>query len=164
MELLPERCRKIVSSDEFADKIYLFKRYWNADDCEQDSRSLFVFGDNDIKKGCGGQAVIRYCPNAIGLPTKKYPNNSANSFYTDDEYQQNCAKIVAAMVKIIDQSISYECIIFPSDGFGTGLARLPEKAPLTHKFLEDLMKLYFGVDYEMIRKEDRKKKSQKINK
>ena len=39
-------------------------------------------------------------------------------------------------------------IVWPADGIGTGLARLPEKAPLTFKFIEDLvssLKIAYGV-------------------
>lgn len=46
----------------------------------------FVFGDNLIRKGKGGAAVLRDEPNTYGFITKKYPNNQDESFYRPDEY------------------------------------------------------------------------------
>ena len=51
-----------------------FKGWWSKEDCNKNPKALFVFGDNDIEKGIGGQAVIRNCTNTIGIPTKKYPS------------------------------------------------------------------------------------------
>jgi hypothetical protein len=39
-------------------------------------------------------------PNAIGIPTKKRPDNRLDSFFTDDEYTQNVKAIDAAFKKI----------------------------------------------------------------
>jgi hypothetical protein len=48
--------------------------------------SYFIFGDNLIREGMGGAAVLRYHPHAIGFITKKYPDNNDNSFYRPEEY------------------------------------------------------------------------------
>ena len=34
---------------------------------------IFVFGDNMIRKGKGGQAIISDCQNSFGISTKRYP-------------------------------------------------------------------------------------------
>jgi len=128
-------------------KIKMFDGFWDINDCKTYSNSLFLYGDNDVKFGYGGQAVIRSCKNALGIPTKKCPNNVPTSFYTDNEYYDNCIKILNALTKIIDASLEYDYIIFPEDGFGTGLSCLPTKAPKTLKFINRLMKQYFGVIY-----------------
>ena len=49
--------------------------------------SVFVFGDNLIRKGRGGAAILRDEPNTYGFITKKYPNNLDSSFYRPDEYR-----------------------------------------------------------------------------
>jgi hypothetical protein len=133
-------------------KVCLYCTFWSIDDCIKESKALFIFGDNDVKKGCGGQAVIRYCKNAYGIPTKKYPSNNPNSFYTDVEYDMNCKKIMEAITQIIKISEKYQEINFPLDGFGTGLARLQNKAPKTLKFLNQMIKKHFGIDYDAIQK------------
>ena len=49
--------------------------------------ALFVFGDNLIRKGYGGAAVLRDHPQAIGFVTKKFPDNRDTSFYDPVEYE-----------------------------------------------------------------------------
>ena len=117
--------------------IIIFEGYWTRKDVTRNSHCLFVFGDNDIEKGKGGQAIIRGLKNTAGIPTKKYPSNWKSSFYTDDEYKENCQKIKDA-IELIKKRVheeKYEYIVLPKDGFGTGLSQLPKKAPKTYKFV-----------------------------
>jgi len=75
---------------------------------------IFLFGDNLQRKGYGGQAkAMRGEPNAVGIPTKKKP------FW---------------QIKP-DFDFEYDTIVIPSDGIGTGLAELPQRAPETYKHL-----------------------------
>jgi hypothetical protein len=126
-------------------KIIIYEKIWTKDTVSKDKDSLYIYGDNDIGKGCRGQAVIRYLPNAIGIPTKKIPNNLQSSFYTDIEFEQNKKNITNAIEKIKKASINYSAVVFPKDGFGTGLAMLKTKAPETFDFMEtqvELLKSY----------------------
>ncbi|AGF85375.1 hypothetical protein QJ854_gp407 [Moumouvirus goulette] len=116
-------------------KTLVFNGYWTEKDVINFPNGLFVYGDNDVNFGKGGQAIIRDLNNTIGLPTKKYPTNNKNSFYTDNEYEENINKINKAIVNIIIRSKNYDYVIFPRDGFGTGLSKLPEKAPKTFKYI-----------------------------
>lgn len=116
-------------------KIKIFNGYWTVADVKKHTNALFVYGDNDIHRGKGGQAIIRDLPNTVGIPTKKYPSNHPSSFYTDQEYVKNLIKISNAINNIIDKSINYKYVVLPEDGFGTGLAQLPTKAPKTFSFL-----------------------------
>ena len=74
-------------------EIIIFDGFWTVSDVKMAPDYLFIFGDNDIQKGKGGQAIIRDEPNTFGIPTKKQPNNNLNSFYYDVEYDQNIKKI-----------------------------------------------------------------------
>jgi hypothetical protein len=121
-------------------KVKIFPRFWTCSDVEANSNYLFVYGDNDAKRGRGGQAIIRDLPNTIGIPTKKLPNNLPESFYTDLEYEKNKQKIDIAIQNILLQSEFYDGIILPKDGFGTGLARLDLLAPKTFKYLNEQIK------------------------
>lgn len=47
---------------------------------------VFVFGDNLLRKGKGGAAILRDEPNTYGFITKKAPNNNNESFYRPEEY------------------------------------------------------------------------------
>ena len=81
-------------------KIRYFKGFWTRDDAMKHPDWLFIFGDNNLKEGFGGQAIIRGLPNALGIPTKKDPGNDITSFYNDNELESNKIKI--------SQSIKYE--------------------------------------------------------
>lgn len=99
---------------------------------------IYVFGDNDRQEGLGGQAKeMRGEPNACGVPTKKAPDNKPGSFYTDDEYAENVRKIEFSF-KVLEQELeSGTCVVFPTEGLGTGLADLKNKAPATHKYIDE---------------------------
>lgn len=123
-------------------KVIIYKSLFTIDDVKNNDDCLWLYGDNDIKKGKGGQAIIRDEPNTCGIPTKKFPNNFEKSFYTDKEYDDNCKKISLAFkkVRIILKLKSYKSIVIPIAGFGTGLAKLEIKAPKTFLFLNNELK------------------------
>jgi len=101
----------------------------------ENTNIIFVFGDNLIGKGKGGQAVIRDFNNTIGVPTKKHPSNYKDSFMTDEEIKENKKVINIAFNKIIKKIRDGYYIALPSGGLGTGLAKLKEKAPKTNEYL-----------------------------
>lgn len=111
--------------------IIRFEGFWDCSDTAYLRNYLFLFGDNDLKMGKRGQAVIRDEPNAFGIPTKKRPFLSNNSFYTDAEYDENIKKINTAFKTICTKldSGEYLGIVISSQGIGTGLAKLQIKAP-----------------------------------
>lgn len=95
---------------------------------------IFLFGDNLQQIGLGGQAkAMRGEPNAIGIPTKKKPHLSEDSFFTDTEYIQNVKAINKAFSLIPHDKV----IVIPSAGLGTGLAQLDTRAPYTFKYLTE---------------------------
>ena len=59
----------------------MFSGFWGLDDARRHRDRLFVFGDNDARRGLAGQAVIRGEPNAIGLATKRSPSHVAHAYY-----------------------------------------------------------------------------------
>lgn len=134
-------------------KVITFTGFWTIDDTKKYSDFIFIFGDNNIRTGCKGQAIIRYEPNAYGIPTKKYPNNSLISFYNDNEYNDNVKRIDTAINNVIaalsNKKNNYIGIILPENGLGTGLADLPNKAPKTYNYLENAIKRLtkYVIDY-----------------
>lgn len=108
--------------------------------CRANPRTLFVFGDNVQKRGNRGQAVINGQPNARGIPTKKSPSQSFDAFFADWEYDWNVEQIHAAHVDILTDWLSgnYDSICLPKEIWGTGLARLPEKAPQTFEYVVEV--------------------------
>ena len=149
MNLFSEEVQDLLILTNFSDKARLFPGWWKKADCKYNPRAIFVFGDNDVQKGCGGQAIIRYCPNAMGIPTKKFPSYADGAYYTDREFEKNKMKIVDSIENLIlaFDSGEYDVIYFPEDGLGTGLSKLDEKAPRTLEFLNDLIYDVFKIDY-----------------
>jgi hypothetical protein len=70
---------------------------------DNNSDSYFIFGDNLIREGMGGAAVLRYHPHAIGFITKKYPDNKDNSFYKPEEYSPIFFEELEKLKKIIQR-------------------------------------------------------------
>jgi len=54
---------------------------------DKNENAIFVFGDNTIRQGYGGAAILRDHPRAYGFITKKYPDNEDSSFYGVTEYR-----------------------------------------------------------------------------
>lgn len=129
-------------------------RYWSdmirRSDLRANPDKIYLFGDNLVEKGYGGQAKeMRGEPNAIGIPTKKYPDNNENSFFTDSEYEENIAAIERAIAKIPKGKE----IIVPPAGLGTGLADLPNRAPKTYQYLKQRLEEIKNENKKRIRKQ-----------
>ena len=107
-------------------------KWFSVELCRNNPNKLYIYGDNTIGVGKGGQAAIRDEPNAHGIPTKVYPSMSSDSFFSDDDYESNI-EIIRKTIDAIPQN--YEAIVFPEDGLGTGLAELPLRAPRTYEWL-----------------------------
>lgn len=110
-------------------------------DVLKNDRTLYLFGDNDVRQGLGGQAKeMRGELNTIGISTKKLPNNSETSFKTDAEFEENARIITEDINKAIAEwnTGKYDNVIIPP--IGVGLANLPEKAPKTYAFLQSEFK------------------------
>jgi len=106
-------------------------------------RVLYLFGDNDMRRGYGGQArEMRDEPNAVGISTKVSPNMDNSAFKTDDSLERNKEIITEDINKVIEawDSGRYVKVVVPQ--LGEGLADLPNRAPLTWEFLnQELQRL-----------------------
>ena len=121
---------------------------WTADFIRQNSDKIFIYGDNDLRTGKGGQAVIRGLDNTIGIRTKKGPSNKPIAFYSDKEFVENCKKITEDLLLINSKLCAGKTIVLSNGGYGTGLADLKSKAPMTYQFLSDSLKSLFEFDNE----------------
>lgn len=119
---------------------------WSVKTTKQHPSWLFLFGDNDKGIGKRGQAVIRGEPNAMGIPTKKLPRFCSSAFYKDEEYDDNCKKIGAALDRIATrlQEGIFDVVVLSSGGLGTGLAELDVRAPQTHQFLCEILQNFLN--------------------
>jgi hypothetical protein len=129
-------------------EVEVVSRYTNAD-VKANPNKIYVFGDNNQRRGKGGQAIIRDEPNAFGIITKEEPNNTEAAFM-DDEFL-NSNPFGKSNKERIDEDIAKiktdgRPVVFPKDGIGTGLAKLKEKAPKTYAYLKQRLREEFGFD------------------
>lgn len=91
----------------------------------------FVFGDNRERVGYGGQAAAaRGEPNAIGVATLYAPGE----FYRPDD-PLALSTVVSDLYRVSLALAEGRIVYVPTDGLGTGLARLPEHAPAIHRLI-----------------------------
>ena len=119
----------------------IFQKMIYREDLKSNQGIYYIFGDNDKRTGNGGQAKeMRGEKNAIGIRVKKSPNRVGLVYYFDSDYDINIKKIdedFTTVEKLLKQG---EIVICPSDGIGTGLARLKEFAPKTLIYIENKIK------------------------
>jgi hypothetical protein len=120
-----------------SNKVERSERIINRSELRANPKTLYLFGDNDVRKGLGGQArEMRNEPNAIGISTKKLPATSEQSYKTDAELESNKTIITNDINKAIAawDSGKYNKLVIPP--MGVGLAELPTRAPQTYEFLQ----------------------------
>lgn len=122
-------------------KVYVTDKKITRDKIRANPDVLYLFGDNDVRRGLGGQAKeMRGEPNTIGISTKKSPSNKIESYKTDEEFEQNTDILAKDFIKVYEaiRSGEYKALVIPQ--IGEGLAKLPEKAPKTYEALENHLK------------------------
>lgn len=105
---------------------------------------LYVFEDNYLRRGLGGQAaVMRNAPMSVGICLKWQPDNKHEAFFYDEDYDK-CVSVIDRDFKILKEQWElwdYPPVLLPY-GIGTGLARLQFNAP---RVLEYLIKRINGL-------------------
>lgn len=98
---------------------------------------LFLFGDNMARRGYGGQAcAMRGEPNAVGIPTKRYPSNQPTAFFRDEDFDDAKQAIDDGFVRAAAHLNAGLPVVLPQDGLGTGLARLDTAAPRIRRYID----------------------------
>lgn len=124
-------------------QIIVMKEYYSIAKCKEMSDYIFVFGDNLIGVGKGGQAIIRDCPNAFGIPTKRLPSMEPNAFFSDQKDEIKAVKVrLDLLYKMYKEE---QKIVFPADGIGTGLALLQENSPFIYSYIKKYFENRFKV-------------------
>ena len=121
------------------------KEWFSLKQCNENPKNLYVFGDNMIRKGKGGQAQIRTASNSFGIATKRLPSMKEESFFNDrlDELEIIENDLEALCIVADD----YNRVIFPENGLGTGLSEMPERSPHLFNHLNLLIRNLFGVKF-----------------
>jgi hypothetical protein len=145
-EIIKEINKNVDISDNktFNTKVSIIDKY-DVNIVKNNPDKIYIFGDNVVGKGKKGQAIIRDEENSFGIPTKKLPFTSEESYFSDKEFKENKEYIDKAIDKIKKDGRE---IVFPKDGIGTGLAKLKEKAPKTWEYLNKKLLDEFGFNNE----------------
>ena len=117
--------------------VYRTDKIITRDKVKENPDVLYLFGDNLLRKGLGGQAKeMRGEPNTLGIVSKKYPSNNSSSFYTDEDFY-SWLEVFSSDIKNLAESVNsgkYRAIVIPQ--IGVGLADLPNKAPRIWNYLK----------------------------
>lgn len=117
------------------------RTYWSRESAAKEHRTLFVYGDNTMRAGTGGQACIRGLFNSHGVATKVAPGMDPASFFDDrrPECRDGIRRDMFRLVERISRE-EWHKVVISADGLGTGLAELPTRAPATYRFLQECLK------------------------
>lgn len=115
-------------------------------DLKNNPAVLYLFGDNEARRGLGGQAKeMRGESNAIGIRTKRAPSNDSASFWNEGQAPGHflpshfIAMVESDFAPVREALGRGVTVIVPADGIGTGLADLPRRAPATFHYLRTLI-------------------------
>lgn len=118
-------------------QIIRFSGWYSEELCRAHPELIFVFGDNCRGVGRGGQAIIRYEPNAYGVPTKRVGSMSRGSFFSDSN-QRDWDAVLKALDGLADLLKGGSLVVIPvneADMISLGLerARLTTEAPMIYR-------------------------------
>ena len=132
--------------------VLIWKGFWTPQDCLNNPKYLFVFGDNLMRIGNGGQAIIRGLPNTIGIATKKAPGVKDEDYFNDSVISSN-TEILKQEFRIIHSVFSYYYnksdftnIVLSENGYGHGLSQMDKRCPETYHIFNTLLDTYFKFD------------------
>lgn len=107
---------------------------------QENPNVLYLFGDNTIGKGLGGQAKeMRGEPNTVGIVTKRFPNTTDSSYFTDDDYETFKAFTNQGFRDTMTYIVTHKPIAVVEPPLGVGLADLPNRAPRCYKYLKYML-------------------------
>lgn len=102
-------------------------------DLKANPGTFYLFGDNLVRAGMGGQArEMRGEPNAVGIATKRSPSVYLKDADFDEWWRETGRLFDWIAARHHDVG---DAIVFPADGIGTGLANLSAQAPKIWKHL-----------------------------
>lgn len=78
---------------------------------------------------------MRFEPNAVGIPTKWLPSMRPGSFFSDKDFDDWKKESTPDIERLMQHK---GAIIWPTDGIGSGRARLQKNAPLIWNAIKQL--------------------------
>ncbi|MFC4236413.1 hypothetical protein ACFOY8_14505 [Thalassospira xianhensis] len=107
-----------------------YRDLYTRDMARAEPDTLFVFGDNMLRKGYKGQAAaLRGEPNAVGIPTKNWPSSKDGAYLCNADFDRWKKASMNDWRRLFRHAKQGGTIVWPSGGIGTGYARLSACAP-----------------------------------
>lgn len=126
-------------------KVEIQEEWYSVQQCQDNPNKLYIFGDNSIYKGKAGQAQIRDEMNTHGIPTKRFPTMNDDAFMRDEPKDYEYVNTDLQILKKIIETGMYDTIVFPKDGLGTGLAKMPKTSPKLFQELCNKLEKRFNI-------------------
>ena len=128
--------------------VLIEEKWYSIGMLSENLKHLYIFGDNTMCIGNGGQAQIRDCYNSMGVATKRAPAMTDDAFFGDTEkdYINLLNDLVRLSMLLKNPLYDDWTLVFPIDGLGTGLSQMPLRSPFLTVMLANYLKQYFGVN------------------
>lgn len=101
---------------------------------------MYLFGDNEMRTGLGGQAKhMRGEHNAVGIRTKYIPAMTPQSFWVETPEEDGHRwrmMIMEDLFPAVAKLRAGGTVVIPANGIGTGLSDLQRTAPRTYNYLQ----------------------------
>jgi hypothetical protein len=122
-------------------QVIMFSGWYSSALCRACPDFLFVFGDNMLGFGKGGQAIIRSEPNAFGVPTKRKPSMAHGAFFAEGN-ESDLDAVLFWIGQLWDRLEQGYTVVIPINQVGEislGLerARLREVAPSVYDTIKN---------------------------
>ena len=115
----------------------IYQKWIMREDLRANPHVFYVFGDNLQRRGFKGQAAqMRGEPNAIGVPTKYRPSMAPEALFYDHTEEAGL-HISLGFNQVSLQLNKGKLVVWPLDGIGTGLSKIPENAPKLWEWMEE---------------------------
>lgn len=112
---------------------------------------LYLFGDNEKRRGFGGQAATcRGEPNAVGIATKRWPGHTMGAYWNNADFDRVKPIIDADFAPAFEHAKAGGTLVCAADGLGTGAAQLPQRAPRIFRYIEDKLAELAEVEIERV--------------
>ena len=116
---------------------------------------LYLFGDNEERKGLGGQAgEMRGEPNAHGIRVKRAPSWERWAFWTDEDFDRVCLLIKEDFEKPYRWINAGKIVVVPERGLGTERGALHTDAPRILEFINEKITLLHRIGEELVKDQE----------
>lgn len=119
-------------------------------DLHSNRSALYVFGDNEERRGLGGQAAeMRGEPNAHGIRVKRAPTTDRWAFWTDSDFARVLPMLAEDFDKPYRMLAAGKVVVFPAAKIGTYRAELEARAPKIFNFIMKKISLLEAISEEV---------------